>query len=275
MGKLDGKVAFITGAARGQGRTHAVKLAEEGADIIGIDICQQIATVAYPMSTPEDLDETVRLVEKEGRQMVAIQADVRDRKAVAAAVQAGTATLGTPIDIVVANAGIMTLNPDEREEDLDQIFTDAFDVMARGVWNTLHAVVPAMIDGGRGGAIVMTSSSAVNKANTDGSAGCDAYSAAKGAVVALMKAYANYLAPYNIRVNALAPCGVATPMIMNDVLTRSMEQSPHLASTMQNAMPVEVIEPEDVSNAVAWLVSDDARYVTGILLNIDAGLANH
>jgi SDR family mycofactocin-dependent oxidoreductase len=271
VGKLEGKVAFITGAARGQGRSHAVRLAEEGADIIAVDICGDIETIAYPLATPEDLDETVALVEKAGGRIVARRADVRDYDALAAAFEAGLAEFGHA-DIVLANAGIMGLNADET--DRFGAWRDSIDVMLTGTWHTLQVTVPHLIESGRGGAIVITGSSAVYKSNSNGSGGADGYGAAKSGVLGLMRGYANYLAPHNIRVNAVHPCGVMTPMIMNDVLPTFMERNPLIATTMANALPVMAIEPEDVSNAILYLVSDDGRYVTGISLPVDAGLSN-
>ena len=181
-GKLEGKVAFITGAARGQGRSHSVRLAQEGADIIAVDICAQIGSVAYPMATPEDLAETAKEVEALDRRIVARQADVRDEAGLRAAFEAG--------------------------------------------------------------------------------------------VAGLMRSYANYLAPHRIRVNSVHPTGVNTPMVVNDIMQAFLASDPSLSQAMANALPVDMVEPVDISNAILWLVSDDARYVTGVTLPVDAGFTN-
>jgi len=268
---LDGKVALITGAARGQGRSHAEMLASAGVDIIGIDICAQLETVAYPMATTADLDDTATLVEKQGRRMVAIQADVRDAAAVRSAVQRGVAELGR-LDIVLANAGIMahSLPPYANSE---QAWQDSIDTMLTGVWNTLQATVPTLIAGQRGGAILITSSSAGLRAQTtERSGGADGYFAAKFGVVGLMKAYAGSVGEHNIRVNSLHPCGVNTPMVVNDFFPRWIEAHPKTATALVNALPVEMVDAADVSHAVLYLVSDAGRFVTGSTFTVDAGL---
>jgi SDR family mycofactocin-dependent oxidoreductase len=269
MGKLDGKVALITGAARGQGRSHAVRLAEEGADIIAVDICSQIDTVPYPMATPDDLAETVSLVEGLDRRIVAAPGDVRDVNGLRRVFDHGVAQLG-PVDIVVANAGIapMSMHPKDQE------WGDVLDVNLTGVYNTVTISTPSMIERGRGGAIVLTSSTAGLTGiggNTPGGLG---YTAAKHGVVGLMRAYANYLAPHNIRVNTVHPTGVRTPMVVNDAMEQFLQSDPQLSNAMANALPVDMVEPVDISNAIVWLVSDDARYVTGITLPVDAGFTN-
>jgi SDR family mycofactocin-dependent oxidoreductase len=273
MGQLDGKVAFITGAARGQGRSHALTLAEAGADIIGVDLCTQLDTVDYPMSTPEDLAETVVLVEKLDRRMVARQADVRDRAALEVALKAGLDEFGR-LDIVLANAGIMAhdVAPQANSE---QKFRDSLDIMCTGVWNTLQLTAPVLIEGGRGGAIVITSSTAgVRVITTNFDGGMDGYNAAKHAVIGLMTSYAGALAKHNIRVNAVAPTGVATPMVMNEHFGKFMEANAEVANAYQNALPVPIIEPSDVSQGILYLVSDAGRYVTGHTLAIDAGMTS-
>jgi SDR family mycofactocin-dependent oxidoreductase len=269
MGVLEGKVAFITGAARGQGRSHALRLAQEGADIIAVDICAQIDTVPYPMSTPDDLQETVRLVEAEDRRIHAVQADVRDRDALQAAFDAGVAELGA-VDIVLGNAGIapMSMHPTSRE------WFDVVDVNLTGVYQTVEVAYPSMVERGQGGAIVLTSSTAGLTGiggNTPGGLG---YTAAKHGVVGLMRAYANYLAPHSIRVNTVHPTGVNTPMVVNDVMQEFIQNDPAMGQAMMNALPVDMIEPVDISNAILWLVSDAARYVTGVTLPVDAGFVN-
>lgn len=269
MGKLDGKVAFITGAARGQGRSHAVRLAQEGADIIALDLCAQIETVPYPMASPDDLAETASEVEALDRRIVAARADVRDPAALRKVLDDGVAQLG-PVDIVLANAGIapMSLHP------RDQEWHDVVAVNLTGVYNTVNVLVPSMIERGRGGAIVLTSSTAGLTGiggNTPGGLG---YTAAKHGVVGLMRAYANYLAPHNIRVNTVHPTGVRTPMVVNPAMEEFLQADPAMGQAMANAMPVDMVEPVDISNAIVWLVSDDARYVTGVTLPVDAGFVN-
>jgi SDR family mycofactocin-dependent oxidoreductase len=273
MGKLEGKVAFITGAARGQGRSHAIRLAEEGADIIALDLCAQLDTVEYPLSTPDDLAETVKLVEDTGRTIIARQADVRDADAVQAVVDEGVGQLGR-LDIIIANAGIMPIIGERSQR--RQAWHDAIDVMLSGVFNTVEAGLPTLLDGGRGGSIVITSSSAglyvggmKKSAKSPGGWG---YVAAKHGVVGLMRAYAVAFGPDNIRCNSIHPTGVATPMVMNEAFLKFGEEHPDFADTMQNLLPVPLIEPIDVSNAILYLCSEDGRYVTGVTLPVDAGL---
>lgn len=268
MGKLDGKVAFITGAARGQGRSHALLLAQEGADIVAVDLCDQIASVPYPMATDADMEETVAGVENLDRRIVAVKADVRDLDALVAAAEKGVAALG-PIDIILANAGIVPVGEVEDEE---QAFRDVLDVNLVGVRNTVMAAVPSMIETGSGGAIVLTSSTqGLSGAGGNGSGGMTGYTAAKHGVVGLMRTFANWLAQYSIRVNTVHPTGVNTPMVVNDAMTKFLQENPHAGDALQNLLPVEMIESIDISNAIAWLVSDDARYVTGVTLPVDAG----
>jgi SDR family mycofactocin-dependent oxidoreductase len=270
MGKLDGKVAFITGAARGQGRSHAVRMAEEGADIIAVDICDQIATVGYPMATPDDLAETVREVEALDRRIVARQADVRDRVGLRAALDAGLAEFGH-VDIVVANAGIAGVGDTDDDE---QNWADVIDVNLSGVWRTVRLAVPPMVERGEGGSIIITSSTAGLKALSFSlTTAMDGYTAAKHGVVGLMRAFAKMLAPYSIRVNTVHPTGVNTPMVVNDRSQARMDElmAGNFVDGLSNLMPVPLIEPVDISNAMVWLASDDARYVTGVTLSVDAG----
>jgi SDR family mycofactocin-dependent oxidoreductase len=270
MGELDGKVAFITGAARGQGRAHAVKLASEGADIIAVDICDQIASVPYPMATPDDLAATVKLVEETGARIFATQADVRDRASVKTALRAGTEALGDRLDIVIANAGIAPMAD-------DNAWQDVIDVNLTGVYNTVDVAMRPMAKFGNGGSIVLTSSvmGLVGVAAPMG--GSIGYAAAKHAIVGLMRVYANLLAPQNIRVNSIHPAAVNTPMIDNE-FTRSwlsgLAQEAHGGPDMGPALPVGAAEPEDIANAAFWLVSDASRYVTGVALPVDAGYVN-
>lgn len=268
MGVLEGKVAFITGAARGQGRSHAVRLAQEGADIIAVDIAAQIDSVPYPLATPEELAETVSQVEALDRRIHAVQADVRDRAALKAAFDDGVALLGG-VDIVLANAGIapMSMHPSPQE------WYDVIDVNLTGVYNTVEVAKDALIARG-GGAIVLTSSTA-GLAGIGGSApGGLGYTAAKHGVVGLMRSYANQLAQHSIRVNTIHPTGVNTPMVVNDAMQEFLQSDPQLSNAMANALPVPMIEAVDLSNAILFLVSDAGRYVTGVTLPVDAGFLN-
>jgi SDR family mycofactocin-dependent oxidoreductase len=269
MGALDGKVAFITGAARGQGRAHAVTLASAGADIIAVDLCEQIASVPYPLATPEDLAATVTLVEDTGARIVARNGDVRDRAALKAALAEGITELGR-LDIVIANAGIAPMMG-------ENAWQDVIDVNLTGVYHTVDVAMRPLIKQGDGGAIVLTSSVAGLVGIGAPIAGSLGYTASKHGIVGLMRAYANFLAQYKIRVNSVHPAGVDTPMIDND-FTRSwlegMAQQEHGGPDMGNALPVEVLQVEDIANAVLWLVSDAARYVTGVALPVDAGFVN-
>lgn len=268
MGKLTGKVALVTGAARGQGRSHALRLAADGADIIAVDVCEQMTAVAYPMSTAEDLAQTVAEVEALDRRIVSARADVRDVDAMRAAVEQGVAELGS-IDIVLGNAGIISY---EVDGDDDRAFRDVIDVNLTGVWNTVHVTAPLMIEQGRGGAIVLTSSTqGLTGRGGDGTGGLSGYCAAKHGVVGLMRSFAHWLAPHNIRVNTVHPTGVNTPMVMNDYVGTVLASRPTFASALDNLMDVPMVEAIDISNAIAWLVSDEARFVTGVTLPVDAG----
>lgn len=267
---LAGKVAFITGAARGQGRAEALRLAADGADIIAIDLCDQIESVPYPLATPDDLAATVKLVEDAGGRIVASQADVRDEEALRAALQAGVDQLGR-LDIVVANAGIapMQSGPDG--------WRDVIDVNLTGVHHTVEAAIPLMVEQGDGGSIVLISSAAGLIGVGGGDRGSLGYTAAKHGVVGLMRAYANFLAPQSIRVNSIHPTGVDTPMINNEFTRdwlRHISEELNAPTDFGNALPVQVVQAEDIANAVAWLVSDQARYVTGVTLPVDAGIVN-
>ncbi len=266
MATLEGNVAFVTGAARGQGRAHAVRLAEAGADIIAVDICAQIDSVRYPLATPAELDETAALVEKTGRRVAAKQADVRDLHGLRSAFDVGRAELG-PCRIVVANAGILPVG--DFGDAAPAAWRDTVDVILTGTWNTLQVSVPPMIESGQGGSIVIISSSNGLKGFTDGSGGWDAYCAAKHGLVGLMKGYAALLGRHNIRVNSIHPSGVATPMVMNEQMGAFTQSQPTDAARLGNAMPVEWLDPEDIANAAAWLASDEARYVSGVTLSVD------
>jgi SDR family mycofactocin-dependent oxidoreductase len=270
---VEGKVAFITGAARGQGRSHAIRLAEEGADIIAVDICEQIATVPMEMASQDDLDETVSLVKGLDRRIFAAQADVRDYDRLAGVVADGVAELGQ-LDIVCANAGIYSHG---LLADLtDNVWQDMIDVNLTGVWHTCKAAIPHLLAGGRGGSMILTSSSIGLRAI----ANLGHYGSAKHGVVGLMRTLALELAPHSIRVNSIHPGCVDTLMIQNpsmysllmpevDAPTRDMAAAVYQSL---NALPVPWAESRDISNAVLFLASDEARYVTGVALPIDAGV---
>jgi (+)-trans-carveol dehydrogenase len=274
MGRVEGKVAFITGAARGQGRSHAIRLAEEGADIIAIDLCEQVDTVPYPMATPEDLAQTVQAVEALDRRIIATQADVRDFDALKGAVDAGVAELGGRLDIVSANAGIVSTDASTTDIS-EQSWADVVDINLTGVWHTAKAAVPHMIAAGNGGSIVLTSSAAGLMAYP----GIGHYVAAKHGVVGLMRTLALELAPHMIRVNSIHPTQVDTDMIQNETIYRLFSpDEPHPSresfapiSQELNALPIPWVEPRDISNAVLFLASDEGRYITGVPLPIDAG----
>ncbi|GFG69075.1 mycofactocin-coupled SDR family oxidoreductase [Mycolicibacter senuensis] len=270
MGALDGKVAFITGAARGQGRAHALRLAAEGADIIAVDLCQQISSVPYPLATADDLAETVKLVDDTGVRIVARAADVRDRTALGAALQAGLDELGR-LDFVIANAGIAPMAGEDA-------WQDVIDVNLTGIYHTVDVAMKPMIAQGDGGSIVLVSSVAGLVGLAAPAAGSLGYAAAKHGIVGLMRVYANLLAPHNIRVNSLHPAGVQTPMIDNEFTRKWLEglegTDTRGGPDMGNALPVQVLQPEDVANAAFWLVSDAARYITGVTLPVDAGYVN-
>ena len=271
MGSLDGRVVFITGAARGQGRSHAVMCAEEGANIVGVDICEDLDVVPYKLGTAEDLEETARLVEKTGQEMLFQKADVRDKAALQAAFDTGVNQFGH-IDTVIANAGVILTNPDER--DASEALRVGLDIMQTGVWNTFQVAIPHLKERGEGGNLIATSSMAALLDMTDGRGGSDAYLMAKLAITGLVRAYANLLAPERIRVNAVAPTNCATPMVTeNPALFKVIEQMPHLANAMQTALPdLPLIEPKDVSNAILFLISEAGRSFTGSVLKVDAGM---
>lgn len=274
MGRVEGKVALISGVARGQGRSHAVTLAEEGADIIGFDICAQIDSVEYPMASQEDLDETIELVEKAGGKIHAKIADVRDRAAVQKVVDDGVAAFGR-LDIILANAGIMAITGQQRLA--DEAFYDGIDVMLNGVFNTVQAGLPHIQAAGRGGSVVITSSTAgLVGGLADGNPGVLGYIASKHGVVGLMRAWANAYAAESIRVNTVHPTGVATPMIANEAFFNYVQEFPTIAENLQNPLPVPggLIEAEDVTNTIMHLVSDAGRYITGSTVVVDAGFTN-
>jgi SDR family mycofactocin-dependent oxidoreductase len=271
MGLLDGRVVFITGAARGQGRSHAVMCAEEGANIVGVDICEDLELVPYKLGTWEDLEETARLVEKTGQEMLFQKADVRDKAALQATFDAGVQQFGH-VDTVIANAGVILTNPDER--DASEALRVGIDIMLIGVWNSFQVAIPHLKERGEGGNLIATSSMAALLNVTDGRGGSDAYNMSKLAITGLVQSYANLLAPERIRVNAVAPTNCATPMVTeNPALFKVIEQTPNLVNAMQTALPdLPMIEPRDVSNAILFLISDKGRSFTGSVLKVDAGM---
>ncbi|WP_280508247.1 mycofactocin-coupled SDR family oxidoreductase [Nocardia flavorosea] len=274
MGTLDGKVAFITGAGRGQGRSHAVRFAREGADIIAVDTTAEAKSVPYSLATAEDLAETARLVEAEGRRILARDADVRDLATLTTAVEEGVKALGR-LDIVVANAGISSPAPTlGMSEDTWQ---EMIDINLTGVWKSLKASVPHIVESGHGGSVVITSSVAAMVAQEN----IAHYAAAKAGLVSLMKVLAKELAPQSIRVNTVHPGTVGTDMVYNESTYRLFRpdlENPEradfeaVAGTM-NRLPVTALEPEDITNTVLFLVSDAAKYITGTTHVVDAGNA--
>ena len=272
MGRMDGKVALITGAARGQGRSHALRLAEEGAEIIAVDLCRNVETAPYEQATPDDLAETGKLVEELDRRILAREADVRDLDALKGVVAEGASEFGH-IDVVCANAGIASFAPSLEMD--ERVWAEMIDINLSGVWKTVKAAAAPMVERRQGGAIIITSS----VAGLFGFPNLSAYSAAKHGVVGLMRCLAQELAPYMIRVNTVNPTTVNTPMLMNDALyglfrpdieTPTREDMGE-AMTGLNALPIPWVDPIDISNAVLWLASDEARYVTGVALPVDAG----
>ena len=272
-GRIEGKVAFVSGAARGQGRSHAVRLAHEGADIIAIDICKPVDNVVYPAATPADLAETADLVKGYDRRIMTAEVDVRDYDALKAAVDSGVAQLGR-LDIIVANAGIGN-GGNKLHKIRENIWQDMIDINLSGVWKTVKAGVPHILAGERGGSIVLTGSVGAHKAL----AHTGHYIAAKHGVVGLMRAFAVELGQHRIRVNSVHPSQVNTPMTMNDVtfkLFRPDLENPGPDdfapfSQMTHTLPVPWVEAVDISNAVLFLASDESRYVTGVSLPVDAG----
>ncbi|WP_243794271.1 mycofactocin-coupled SDR family oxidoreductase [Saccharopolyspora gloriosae] len=266
-GMVSGKVAVVTGAARGQGRSHTLRLAEEGADVVAIDLCEPIDSLPYPMATPEDLDETAALAK--GGRVVTVRADVRDDETLADGVAGAVEELGGRVDIAVANAAVSTIRPADGTPP-ERIWRDVVDINMTGVWHTVEACVPHMT---AGGSIVLIGSTAGQKGlvGAPGTAATLAYTAAKHGVVGLMRAYAVGLAKSSIRVNVVHPTGVRTPMLDNPDFQSYFSENPADAAMLVNALPVKVVEPGDISEAVVWLASDAARYVTGTALPVDAG----
>lgn len=264
-GRVAGKVAFITGAARGQGRAHAVRLAEEGADIIAIDLCGPMPDLQYPAATPEDLAETVRLVQALDRRIIASEVDVRDRDALMQAIDTGVAELGK-LDVVVANAGICIVESWDRVT--PAIWQNTIDTNLTGVFNTVQLSAPHIIAQGQGGSIILTSSAAGIK----GLPFLTPYVAAKHGVTGLGRAFAAELAKHNIRVNTLHPTGVETLMgEVGEAFTAHIDENPVLGGMLTNMLPVQLTQPRDQANAVLFLASDEAKYITAMAMTVDAG----
>jgi SDR family mycofactocin-dependent oxidoreductase len=275
MGKLDGKVAFITGVARGQGRSHAVRLAQEGADIIGLDACANVGSVTYDMATPDDLAHTVQLVEALDRRILVSQTDIRDSTGIQQVVDDGVQQLGR-LDIVLANAGIASFAP--AEDMSDAIWNDMIDINLSGQFRSVRPAIRHLKANADGGAIVLTSSTAGRK----GLANLAHYCAAKHGLAGLMKALAVELAPFRIRVNAVNPTNVDTTMIHNEAIyslffpdrdpaTVTREEAAPALQTL-NVFPEPWVEVSDISEAILYLVCESGRYVTGIELPVDCGM---
>lgn len=272
MGRVNEKIAFITGAARGQGRSHAVRLAAEGAHIVAVDLCDDLPTVPYALSREEDLAETARLVEEQGRKIVTAQADVRNLGALQSAVELALSTFGR-LDVVVANAGILTFG--RTWELTEEQWSEMIGVNLDGVWKTVRATVPAMIEAGNGGSVIIISSTNGKR----GYANMSHYTAAKHGVVGLCKSLAVELAEYNIRANTVHPTTVNTDMALNDATYKVFMPDNESPTQQQiddgfqsiNMLPIPYIEPIDVSHAVVYLASDESRYVTASQMYVDAG----
>jgi SDR family mycofactocin-dependent oxidoreductase len=263
-GRVAGKVALVTGAARGQGRSHAVRLAAEGADILAVDICAPVDHVAYATATPDDLATTARLVEEAGARVVTRTVDIRDAGALGVAVAEGAAALGG-LDVVVANAGVCSIQ--RWDEVTPEVWDTVVGVNLTGAWNTCTAAIPHLLEAG-GGSMILISSVAGLK----GQPFLTPYVAAKHGLVGIMRSLANELAARHIRVNSLHPTGVDTPMLNGMVgLTERIAASPDTGPLFLNSLPVDLVRPEDVSDAVLFLASDEARFVTGMTMTVDAG----
>ncbi|MFF2846098.1 mycofactocin-coupled SDR family oxidoreductase [Streptomyces sp. NPDC058001] len=271
MGRVQDKVALITGAARGQGRSHAVRLAEEGADIIAVDLCGTPETTDYPGTTKEDLAATADLVRAIGRRCVTAEADVRDQGALDAAVRSGLAEFGR-IDIAVANAGIVSWG--RLDQLTDTQWQEMLDINLTGVWRTIRAVLPPMLDQGAGSVVIINSGAGIS-----GPVNIGHYAAAKHGLVGLMRTASNELSPLGIRFNSVHPTQVDTQMIMSDRLFgifRPDLEAPGREDIVEpsrglHTIPVPWVEPVDISHAVLFLASDEARYITGAMLTVDAG----
>ena len=271
-GLFDGKVVLVTGAARGQGRAHAVRFAEEGADVIAVDVCAQLDSVAYPMPPPEDPHETARRGVNPGRRVDAEPCDVRDRDRLADVVAAGVGEFGR-LDFVLANAGILPIAGDQGRS--ITAFTDAVAVMLNGVYFTVDAALPALLRNPDGGAIVITSSAAGFTSVSTGfdtmNHGAAGYTAAKHGVIGVMRHFARSLAEKNIRVNSVHPGGVATPMVLNEALAQWSGEHPSSSQAQQALLAMPMMEPEHISDTMVYLCGPAGRYVTGVALPVDAG----
>jgi SDR family mycofactocin-dependent oxidoreductase len=265
MGRMDGKVALITGAGRAQGRSHAVRLAEEGADVIVVDICRDIGGLEYSLASSDDLKETALLVEKAGRRVVAAEVDVRDREALRTAVDRGVSELGR-LDTVVANAGIVSFQ--SWDAVTDQVWRDSLDTMATGTWNAMCVSIPHLISVG-GGSMIGISSIAGLK----GLPYQTPYVAAKHAIVGIARSLATELGPQKIRVNTIHPTGVDTiqAQVGRAYLAQLGQVDASIPWIYANSLPVEVLAPSDVSDAVLFLASEESKYITGTQLTVDAG----
>ena len=270
MKSLEGKVALVTGAARGQGRAHSVRLAREGASVVAVDICRQIDTVAYPMGSTRDLEVTANLVLEEGAEVLTFETDVRDYEGLVAATTKAVDLWGR-LDIVVANAAIVSLGEPSPASEIDR-WRDIVDVNLTGAWYTARAAIPHILEGGRGGSIVFISSVAgLRGLGAWESGGGPAYSASKHGLTGLMQSLAADLGPHSIRVNSLHPSGVSTPMVDNEVIRQFLASQSGSSMRRGNALPIASLEPTAISDALMWLVSDAAQYVTGVSLPVDAG----
>jgi SDR family mycofactocin-dependent oxidoreductase len=270
MGRLDGKVAIITGGARGQGRSHCVRFAQEGASIVFCDVAEQLDGVPYPLSNEEDMAETVRLVEEQDQRCIAVKADVRSEADMKRVADTAMEEFGK-IDSLVVNHGLSIFAPKTWELSEEQ-WQLTIDVNLTGVWKTSKAVIPHMIAGGNGGSIGFTSSTA----GVTGFPYMSHYASAKHGICGLMLTMAIELAPYNIRCNTVHPCATETPMISNEYFDKWMEDHPDISQgtiglNMGNLLNVQRNDPVDLSNAFLFLASDEARHVTGIRLPVDAG----
>lgn len=267
-GRLEGRVAFITGAARGQGRAHAVRMAREGADVIAVDIAGKLPScVPYDSSTPEDLAETVRLVEETGRRILATATDVRDFDELRRVVDDGVAAFGR-LDIIVANAGISA--PQAWNEITPETFGDVMEINVTGTWNTVMAGADRMIEGGRGGSIILISSAAGMKLQPF----MVHYTTSKHAVAGMARAFAAELGKHSIRVNSVHPGPVNTPMGSGDMVAamgKAMETNPQLANMLTPFLPKWAAEPDEVADAVCWLASDESRNITAAQIPVDQG----
>ena len=266
--RQQGKVAFVTGAARGQGRAHALRLAAEGADVLALVLAGPLPGVPYDSATPDDLAETARLVEALDRRVLTHRGDVREFEDMKSFVDAGVAELGR-LDVVVANAGICI--PATWDETTPAMFRDTMDVNVTGVWNTVMAAAPHMVAGGAGGSIVLISSYAGKKMQPF----MIHYTTSKHAVTGMTRAFAAELGTHGIRVNSVHPGAVATPMGSGDMvsaITRTVASNPSLAGMSGVFLPQNWMEADEIANAVAFLVSDEARFITAEHLSVDAGM---